>query len=218
MEATITQTPALIHPLTYNEYTALVEQLVEQNKTTGPDQTEERIAFTRLNWQRMKRVGKQFVLLPELKAALQQLQEPWHWLVLVEAWCGDGAQLLPALAAVAEASPAITLTVLLRDENPALMDTCLTNGSRAIPKLICTNALTQERIFTWGPRPLAIKKQVEEFKKANPLATHHELNLQVHTWYAKDRGNALQQDLHQLIQQAISLPDAAPETAQNLIN
>ena len=132
--------PALVNPLSYEAYKALVDVLVQQQKTTGEEQTMDRIAFTKLNQQRMKRVEKQFSLLPELAELLHQHQPRWKWRVLVEAWCGDGAQLLPAIAAIAAAAPGIEFTVLLRDENPQLMDTCLTNGSRAIPILICEDA------------------------------------------------------------------------------
>ncbi|MBX0332313.1 thioredoxin family protein [Pontibacter sp. HSC-14F20] len=196
-------TPELINPLTYQSFKKLVDTLVAENQTTGPEQTEERIAYTKLNQQRMKRVEKQFKIDPELLAALQQPRSEWHWVVLVESWCGDGAQQIPAFAAIAEAVPTIELTIILRDENPAWMDTCLTNGSRAIPKLICLDAETNERLFTWGPRPLAILEQVLRFKEKNQNATKEEIGTLVHTLYAKDRSQSLQQDLLRLVQMAI---------------
>ncbi|EJF08748.1 thioredoxin family protein [Pontibacter sp. FD36] len=200
-------TPELINPLTYQSFRQLVDELVANNQTSGPEQTEERIGYTRLNQQRMKRVEKQFAINPDLLAALQQPRPEWHWVVLVESWCGDGAQQLPALAAIADAVPTIELTIILRDENPAWMDTCLTNGSRAIPKLICLNAETNERLFTWGPRPLAILEQVLHFKEENPNATKEEIGTLVHTQYAKDRSQSLQQDLLRLAQQAIPVQE-----------
>jgi hypothetical protein len=181
-----------------------MEKLVEEDSTTGPEQTQQRIAYTKLNLQRMKRVEKQFSLLPELGELLTQQRPNWHWLVLVEAWCGDGAQLLPAIAHIAEAIPGIELTVLLRDENPLLMDTCLTNGNRAIPLLICKDMATQKRLFTWGPRPTAIQERLVAYKAANPGASDEEANLQLHGWYAKDRSHALQQDLLTLVGQVYS--------------
>ena len=196
-------TPELINPLTYQSYRQLMEDLVAGDFSTGPEQTEERIAFTKLNLQRMKRVEKQFQLEPALLEALNLPRPEWHWVVLVESWCGDGAQQLPALAAIADAVPTIELTVLLRDENPAWMDTCLTNGSRAIPKLICLNAETNERLFTWGPRPMAILEQELRFREENPDATKEEIGTLVHTLYAKDRSKSLQQDLLRLVLTAI---------------
>jgi len=203
--------PALVNPLSYESYKALVDELVQQQKTTGEEQTAERIAFTKLNQQRMKRVEKQFSLRPELGHLLQEHQSRWNWRVLVEAWCGDGAQLLPAIAAIAAEAPGIELTILLRDENPQLMDTCLTNGSRAIPILICEDAETGERVFTWGPRPKAIQEKVLQFKAENPGADHEAFVLQLHTWYAKDRSLSLQQDLLEKIQEVFAVRAYEPE-------
>lgn len=201
-------TPELINPMTYAQFKALSEALVAENKTTGPEQSEQRIGFTKLNQQRLKRVEKQFVLQPALQELLAQNQRAWKWLVLVEAWCGDGAQTLPAIAAIAAHAPNIELVVLLRDENPALMDTCLTNGGRAIPKLICVDAETGERLFTWGPRPTAIQAQVKQLKADRPDIHHDELVQQVQLWYAKDRSQALQQDMVQLLQEALQTQGA----------
>ncbi len=198
-------TPQLVNPMTYQEFKALSEELVAQNKTTGDEQTEQRIGFTKLNQQRMKRVEKQFVLQPELKELLEQNQQNWKWLILVESWCGDGAQILPAIAAIADQTPNIELTILLRDENPDLMDTCLTNGSRAIPKLISIDAETGERVFTWGPRPSAIQAQVKQLKAEQPDISHEDLVHQVQLWYAKDRSQSLQQDLVQVLQEVLAL-------------
>ncbi|SIT74982.1 thioredoxin family protein [Pontibacter indicus] len=204
-------TPELINPLTYQSYRKLMEEYVAKGLTTGPEQTEERIAFTKLNLQRMKRVEKQFKIDPELLTALQQPRTEWHWIVLVESWCGDGAQQLPALAAIAEAVPTIELTIILRDENPAWMDTCLTNGSRAIPKLICLNAETNERLFTWGPRPLAILEELLQFREKYPNAAKEDIHTLVHTLYAQDRSRALQQNLLRLVQHTLTVKEGEQE-------
>lgn len=211
MEIMNTTGHPLVNPLRYEVYKNMVDALVLQQGTTGQEQTAERIGFTRLNQQRMKRVEKQFSLLPELREQLHQHQPRWNWRVLVEAWCGDGAQLLPAIAAIAAEAPGIGLTVLLRDENPQLMDTCLTNGSRAIPILICEDADTGERVFTWGPRPAAIQERVLQFKAEHVGADHDALVLQLHGWYAKDRSQALQLDILKLVQDAFANRAYAPE-------
>lgn len=203
---------ALVNPLTYEVYRNLMERLAEANSTTGEVPSEERIAYTKLNLQRMRRVEKQFRLLPALQELFSDFRPNWRWLVLIESWCGDGAQLLPAIAAIANGVSSISLELLLRDQNPHLMDTCLTNGSRSIPKLICFDADTNERIFTWGPRPAAIQEQFLRYKADNPHA--EDAAVQLHTWYAKDRSAALQQDLLQLIRGAANLISIKAEVAQ----
>ena len=203
METTFETTPTLINPLTYNLYSILLEALVAAGKTTGPDQTEEKINFTKLNVHRSKRVHKTFELLPELRETLQHIPEKWNWLLITESWCGDGAQLVPAIAEIAVASPCIDLTIVLRDENPELMDLHFTNGGRAIPKLICLNAATDETLFTWGPRPVSLQKKINAIKAENPYTTKEELHKQLAVWYAKDNSTALQHDLLHLIKEAI---------------
>ncbi|GAA4300881.1 thioredoxin family protein [Nibribacter koreensis] len=197
------QVMPLINPLSYGHYKSLVETLVLENKTTGREQTPERIAFTRLNLQRMKRVEKQFAFLPELEALLKEQKPHWRWLLLTEAWCGDGAQTIPAIAAIAQAIPSIELLLVQRDENEALMDTCLTNGSKSIPMLICEDHKTGERLFTWGPRPTSIQERLIAFKAVNPGVRHEDLMQQLHAWYAKDRSISLQQDLLRLVKEEL---------------
>jgi hypothetical protein len=203
MEPTFEINPQLVNPLTYNLYSVLIEALVAAGKTSGQEQTEERIAYTKLNAQRSKRVHKTFKMLPELETVLDQIPEKWDWLLISETWCGDGAQLVPAIAEIAAKNPNIELTILLRDENPELTDQYLTNGGRAIPKLICQNAETGETIFTWGPRPTEIQQKVKLFKTENPYATKDELHHELAIWYAKDKSEALQHDLSTLIKEVI---------------
>ncbi len=195
MEATLETRPFLNNPHTYSQYAFLVACQVAIGKTTGLEQTTERINYTRLNSFRSKRVEKTFEMLPALKTAITRITDKWEWILLTESWCGDGAQLVPAIAAVAAVTPKIELTILLRDENPELMHQYLTNGSLAIPKLICFDATTGEELFTWGPRPTEIQEKVLAYKAANPACTKEELHVQLAIWYAKDKGQALQKDL-----------------------
>lgn len=203
MEPTFEIKPTLINPLTYNLYSVLIEALVAAGKTSGPEQTDEKIGYTKLNAQRSKRVHKTFQMLPELQETLHHIPEKWDWLLITESWCGDGAQLVPAIAEIAAAAPNIELTILLRDENPELMDLYLTNGGRAIPKLICIDPETDETLFTWGPRPISLQEKVRAIKAENPYTTKEELHQQLAVWYAKDNSTALQHDLLHLIKEAI---------------
>ncbi|HSI89916.1 MAG TPA: hypothetical protein VK927_02320, partial [Adhaeribacter sp.] len=60
---------------------------------------------------------------------------------------------------------------------------------------------TQEILFTWGPRPVAIQNKVLAYKAQNPACTKEELHEQLAVWYAKDRSKALQDDLLLLIEE-----------------
>lgn len=147
----------------------------------------------------MKRLDKQIEVSPAVAEALKKNDSKWIWILIAESWCGDGAQNAPVIAKIAEASANIDLKVILRDDNPEIMDAFLTGGSRSIPKLICVNSETQEVIGNWGPRPHKIQQMVKEYKTQHPNASHDEFVKNLHLWYAKDKGESLQNDFAQLI-------------------
>lgn len=180
-------------------YRALLAQLVAEGRTTGPDQGEEMVAYTRLNLARTVRNEKTVQLLPEVRAKLAQLPSA-TWLVLTEPWCGDSSQVMPVLALMAQAAPHITLRVLLRDEHLDLMDRYLTKGGRSIPKLIAINGSGKE-LFTWGPRPQEAQDLVwaNKARPAEQQLPKEQLYAMVHAWYAKDRGVAVQREVLELL-------------------
>ena len=107
--------------------------------------------FTRLNWVRTQRLHKTISLAPQLKKTTLKIQHTYTWIVLTEAWCVDSAQNLPLIAEIAKLNPEkIKLCILLRDENLELMNNSLTNGTRAIPKLVAVDESLNKEAFVWG--------------------------------------------------------------------
>ncbi len=191
--------PYLSKAMNYKAYMALMQDLLSENRTTGPNQAAELVEYTRLNFHRMERLNKTIVLSAELESALQQLKKRWTWLVISEAWCGDAAQTIPLMHAISVASKGkIDVKLVLRDENLELMDAFLTNGGRAIPVLICIDTETLENIGKWGPRPAVAQKMVIDFKQ-NPTQDLVQFKTMLHTWYAKDKTNSQQQEMATLI-------------------
>ncbi|WP_068839929.1 thioredoxin family protein [Pontibacter akesuensis] len=189
----------LANAITYTQYRDLIDALLAEGKTTGTNHSEEMVEYTRMNMHRMRRMEKNTVLHDDVIQVLLSVQTKMIWVVLTEAWCGDAAQNLPALVKIADASPLIELKLLMRDENPELMDQYLTNGGRSIPKLIALDANTMEVLGTWGPRPVPAQELVLEAKaKDMPFK---EMAEQLHGWYAKDKSNTLQVELRELISQ-----------------
>lgn len=182
--------------MTYRDYRHLLDTLMQQGKTTGDNQSEQYLNYAKLNLQRMRRLEKVTVLTPELQKLLQTLSTPLTWLVITEGWCGDAAQNLPVLEKMAEANAGITLRLVLRDAHPELMDRYLTNGARAIPKLICLDAKGQE-VFTWGPRPAALQHLVMDMKQNNVSAEDKALAVQ--QWYNADKTQAMQDEFVALL-------------------
>jgi|SRR5690606_38527185 len=186
---------------TYAEFIKLLENLMAEGKTTGNTQTEEYLHYAKLNLQRMRRWDKTFVLNEDLKKLLEQMPEQ-QWWVITEGWCGDSAQNLPGIVQMAEASKGkIDLRIVLRDEHPEIIDQYLTNGTRSIPIVVAFDGNDQE-LFHWGPRPAAAQKLLVNWKNEEPQRSFEEFEQEMHTWYAKDKGQQLQQEWFQLLSAA----------------
>ena len=179
--------------MSFDEFYQLVEQLVKEGKTTGEDQTEALINYTKLNFSRMKRILKTTPISSDVTNTVECLNEKLTWIVLVESWCGDAAQNLPVFSKIAEANQNISFRILLRDENPGIMDQYLTNGGKSIPKLICVDENLKE-LGTWGPRPKFLQDWLYQ-NKANPKMEMSELKEQFQVWYTKDKGQTLQKEM-----------------------
>jgi Thioredoxin len=184
--------------LNYNDYRNRVIQLAVEGKTSG-EQTDEHIKATLLNAQRMKRLDKQCELKPQLAELASLIPEKHTWYVLTEAWCGDSAQNIPVIEKITNASLHLELRLLFRDEHPELMNQFLTNGKRAIPKLICVHDVSQKVVGTWGPRPTLIQDRVAEYKLLNPESSKEEFHKNLHLWYARDKTNSLQDEFLTLL-------------------
>ena len=184
--------------MTFDEYNRLIDQVVAENKTTGPNQSEELAQYTKLNQARMRRLFKTSELNESLLETVRNLKANWIWLILTEAWCGDAAQNIPPIEKIARENDRIKTLYLLRDENLELMDKYLTGGARAIPKLICLDAETLEEIGTWGSRPQAAYDLFYSLKEQGLEKT--EIIEKIHRWYIEDNTESLQAEFEKLIQ------------------
>lgn len=188
-------TPELwANALTYADYRTKVDTLYAAGKGSEYDEkmnTPEILHYVELNIHRMKRLDKTAKLLPEVEAKIDQMA-PQKWLILTEGWCGDASQIVPVMQKIADNSNGkIEARYLLRDEHTDLMDLYLTNGGRAIPKLIKLNADTLEVLGDWGPRPVAAQALVDDYKrqsKENPKSVSFEdIKTAIHKWYADNK-------------------------------
>ena len=179
--------------ISFNEYYELVEKLANEGRTTGDDQSQAMIDYTKLNFSRIKRILKTTDAIPEITETLACFNEKITWLVIAESWCGDAAQNVPVMQIMAEVNPNITVRVILRDENPELMNQYLTNGGKSIPKLICLDENLNE-LGTWGPRPQILQDWLKK-EKANPTMEMSALKEQFQVWYTKDKGQTLQKEM-----------------------
>lgn len=188
--------------LTYEQYVHRSTSLLAQGRTTSeaPNyNTPEILGYAKLNLHRMNRLDKVTTINADLQAAMEQVTEPWIWLVLTESWCGDAAQSIPVMHHVASLSPQVSIRFLLRDKNPDLMDAYLTNGGKSIPKLIALRTTDLTELGSWGPRPAALQTLFWEWKHAKrPYA---EITEDLQRWYNNDRTVSIQRELLALVQQ-----------------
>lgn len=179
----------------YNSYYTSFEEWVKNGVTSSEKTSPALVEFTKLNWARTQRLHKTIEINPGLKKIVADLKHNYSWLVITEAWCGDSAQNLPVIAEIAKLNPEkIKLFVVLRDENPELMSNYLTNGAKAIPKLIVIDETINKESFTWGPRPAPAQQLLLNWKQNPEGKSWEEFERELHGWYAKDKTNTLQQE------------------------
>lgn len=182
--------------MSYQEYSNLVNKLTETEGTTGAEQTEALIGYTKLNQRRMKRWDKTVKISEEAKTFVSGLQHQMTWLVITESWCGDAAHVVPVINKLAELNDKIKLHVVLRDENLSLMDQYLTNGGRAIPKLLMIDDETGDVVNTFGPRPSEATNLVNDYKQKHGTLTP-EFKEELQFWYNKNKGQNIIEDITQ---------------------
>lgn len=178
--------------LTYPKYQTLVDELVAQEKTTGEDQSEKMVNYTKLNASRMHRWLKTAKVSDDIVTLLTS--KNIRLLAITEAWCGDTAQNLPYFHLLASKAN-IPYQLCLRDEQPELMEHFLTNGGKAIPIVIFMND-NFEVLATWGPRPTPVQQMVMNYKQLpEPKPTYDEFSIDVQKWYNADKMKTLEQEV-----------------------
>lgn len=181
--------------MTYEEYRQMGIALHAQGRTTGPNQSDDLVAYAKMNEQRMHRLDKTVTIGTELAAALKAISAPQTWIVITEDWCGDAAQNVPVLAKMAAINPLINLRLILRDQNPQIMQHFLTNGGTSIPVFIVLNK-NYELLAHWAPRPAPAQQLLMDWKNApEPKMSFADFATELHKWYAHDKTATLQAEM-----------------------
>ena len=194
---------ALENSFSYSEYRNEVTSLIAEGKSTGHTQTEDLLKYSELNETRMNRLEKTIQILDAVQHKLQNLDKNYIWLVLSEGWCGDAAQIVPIIHKMAEASDKIDLRIALRDDNDALMQQFLTNGGKAIPKLIVLDSVTLEVVFDWGPRPQGAKQLILDYKAAHGVVDET-AKIELQKWYLHDKGISIQNEIVEMYERVLA--------------
>lgn len=187
--------------ITYKDYiNKNIEEIAGTHTKDLSSEEIERFNFKTLNLQRGNRISRTYNPCNELKNLLAEISEPQLWMVITESWCGDSAQNLPYIAAMASQNPLIDLKILSRDSNPDIMDEFLTNGSRSIPILAAFNSAGDE-LFRWGPRPKAAVDLINQWKSEG--LEKSEWVEKLHLWYARNKGAEIEKEFIDLIEKEV---------------
>jgi len=184
--------------MNYSSYRELVHSLLLTGKTTGEDSSEAMLHYTKMNEQRMNRVEKTTVLMAEVLSAIANIKKSYKFLVITEGWCGDAAQIVPVINKIVSALPEkLSLKLVLRDQNLPLIDAHLTNGGRAIPVLLILDENDELVLPKWGPRPAVLQTLLADWKEET--SDMMVLAARLHGWYAKDKTQATQAELEEVL-------------------
>ena len=189
---------ALNNSYSYQDYRKTVTDLLQEGKSSGAIQSEALVNYSRLNETRMHRLDKTIVIDQTIVSKFKAIQSKYIWLVIAEGWCGDAAQLLPIFNKMSEVSDHIDFKIVFRDDNEALMNLFLTNGSKSIPKLIILDKNALDVIADWGPRPKGAIDLVQNYKdKFGVIDDTIKAELQM--WYLHDKGLSTQKEIIELL-------------------
>jgi hypothetical protein len=177
-------------------YQHLFEEIINNPTPNEPYSNSDYMNYTKLNQSRSNRWMKNGQIHPEAKTQIEALTSPQHWVLITEPWCGDAAHNVPFIAKLAELNPLITLEIQLRDSDSEI-DNYLTNGGKAIPKLIIRSE-TGEDLAVWGPRPEACQTMFLELKASGK--TFEEQKIELQNWYNADKGESIQRELMGVLQ------------------
>jgi len=190
--------------LTYSGYEMAFSKWVENHESSSHPEDAALANYTKLNFNRSNRIHNTVHIHENLAKKIINLEKKYEWWVITESWCGDSAQCLPIIAELAHLNPIhIQLTIFLRDRNPELMNRHLTGNSRSIPKFIILDESETHELAVWGPRPEPAQQILLDWKKKEDPKTWEEFELELHTWYAKDKTQTFQNELIQLFNEVL---------------
>ena len=187
--------------MNWTEYLTKFEDVLEGKNKEYPYDNPDYLEYVKLNTSRLNRWMKKGALTDETTTVLDKVKCHQKWILITEPWCGDAANIAPIIDLMAEYSDKIEFEIELRDDS-TLIDNYLTNGGKAIPKLVARN-VTGEDVFVWGPRPAECQAMVMEMKTSDLTALEKKTAIQ--KWYNTDKGEAIQREIRELLDASCTL-------------
>ncbi len=188
---------ALAQSYSYTAYQKLIADLLAKGESTTAGWQGDFIQYSELGLQRMHRWDKKINLTEEQLRAMAKITTPQTWIVIAEGWCGDAAHSLPVINKLAEANSLVDLRIVLREQQPDLMNDFLTNGGKSIPKLILFDSEKETVLGDWGPRPAPAQDLFLASKASGE--SHEEFAKKSQIWYNSDKGQTAIKEILALI-------------------
>lgn len=176
---------------TWEEYLNKFEEVLAQETPQAPYDEPMYMDYFKLNRSRQNRWLKTAEINPELKKVVQTITDKQTWYLITEPWCGDAAHNVPFIYKMTELNPNISLKIIWRDTAPFMIEDYLTNGGKAIPKLIIRDE-NEKDLHIWGPRPKECQVLFEKLKEE--AADFEKQKIELQNWYNKDKGVSIQKE------------------------
>ena len=159
------------------------------------------VNYVRLNKSRIARWNKKVEMLPELMDMVKSIDSNQKWVLITEPWCGDAAHSHTAIMNLVSANSLIDLEIRNRDKEGSEIEKYLTEGARSIPILVVRDGDGND-LFSWGPRPKEAQEMVMRHKTETNRSSQ-EKQMELQTWYNKDKGQSIQKELLDLFKSSI---------------
>jgi hypothetical protein len=187
-----------VNTMNFSDYQQTFDHILSGELTSAPYDDLHFIEYVKLNHSRQNRWVKKGVLLDEAVDAINNIQSKQTWVLITEPWCGDASHTVPFIVKLAELNPLIALDIQLRDSENSEIDSYLTNGGKAIPKLVIRDN-TGKDILIWGPRPIETQALFHKLKEQNRTFEEQKIGLQ--QWYNENQGAAVQKEIAHAVKQ-----------------
>lgn len=178
--------------MNFQQYQGYFQEILTNPNAPEPYNNTDYLDYTKLNWTRQQRWLKTGIVDTELANAITKIDKPQQWIVITEPWCGDAAHTVPFIYKLSVLNPLISTSYQLRDAEPFLINQYLTNGGKAIPKLIIRDEAGND-LVNWGPRPAACQAIYTELTAAQ--ADFETVKTELQKWYNEDKGKSFQKEL-----------------------
>ncbi len=177
-------------------YEKQFDDILDGTNNNDPYDNEDYVNYVKMNKARMSRWYKKGKISPEITETILKIDQPQNWVLITEPWCGDAAHSHAFIGKLATINPKINLTIQNRDAANSEIEKYLTNGGKSIPKLIVRDEAGND-LFDWGPRPKEAQAIVMEQKNDNTISAEDKKK-QLQSWYNKDKGTMIQEELNAL--------------------